>query len=646
MLDLKEIVETGIFSLDSHESLHSTMVSFNEQLVAQEFADEINSGRISVRDAYNYFWSYEEDKELWGVGGRALLPAWQTIMLAVASTLKQEKAQELVEIVNESYFHARIETGKQRYNPFLANLFFAAKRVGHTNIHKKSINKIVEALWWEKKYNFNQSDDIFKCLEETRSESAIKKLTEYLSNQKNVDLVMALKTIGKICGEKAVQILCNYINNPENLQREHAIYTLGHLNNKKIVDFLTEYIKGNNKEHIGTAFYVLGNINDEKGTDFIIDYVKKQEKYFDEALYALAVIDSKKTTEFLMNYAQNKKNKNREKAMFYLGQNSLDETALTFVINYASNSRNPYSERVLIYDLSNNKSEKAKEFIINYLFEQTGRYRKELLASLDLNIILKLGEVGGERATEVLIEYVMVDDPKDRYADDALSSLGRIGDEKSRDFLISYLKNFKNPYTHEAAYALAKIGDDISIDALIEFVLDHNNTDPMYSLFALGQTKNERATDFLITYVKNEKRPRWEEGLRALGNTNSEKATDFLIGYMMNKEKGYKGLVLNSLLQLGNKKAINFILDDLQEFRTYPSGLSVILNVAKKTGDFKKLNVLSSLIILNPQKDERKINDLDQLFEIYQTNSEVHSYLKPLTYSPPENSLVKQNASS
>ena len=76
---LEKIVETGMVSLDNSRNIRPEMISFAETLVAEEFAEAINSGRLSVEDAYNNFWSYEEDSKLWNLAGdkrwRSILPA-------------------------------------------------------------------------------------------------------------------------------------------------------------------------------------------------------------------------------------------------------------------------------------------------------------------------------------------------------------------------------------------------------------------------------------------------------------------------------------------------------------------------------------------------------------------------------------------
>jgi len=109
------------------------MPSFQEVLTARQFADEINAGRLSVRDAYEQFWSYEEDAELWDLPRdrewRALLLAWRPVLTYMAQFLISEKAEEFVDVISDGYFRAEkeLKTRKRRtnyYNPFLDELLF------------------------------------------------------------------------------------------------------------------------------------------------------------------------------------------------------------------------------------------------------------------------------------------------------------------------------------------------------------------------------------------------------------------------------------------------------------------------------------------------------------------------------------------
>ena len=105
--------------------------SFQEVLTAAQFADEINSGQLSVEDAYKYCWSYKEDAELWGLPKdrewRALLPAGKNILLFVIGMLKEENASEFIEVVSGSYFAANNFLGKDDYNPHFDDFCFAGK---------------------------------------------------------------------------------------------------------------------------------------------------------------------------------------------------------------------------------------------------------------------------------------------------------------------------------------------------------------------------------------------------------------------------------------------------------------------------------------------------------------------------------------
>lgn len=131
MSALVQIAETGIFSEDLSRNLHREFVPFNEELTAEYFAEEINSGRLSVRDAYIRYWSYEEDADLWGLPKdrewRALLPAWRNILTQTAQLLDYSEFQELLESMTRDYFFAKADEIAGDYNPFWDDMFLAAQ---------------------------------------------------------------------------------------------------------------------------------------------------------------------------------------------------------------------------------------------------------------------------------------------------------------------------------------------------------------------------------------------------------------------------------------------------------------------------------------------------------------------------------------
>jgi len=60
MPTLDKILGSGILTQNSDGSVSSTMYPFQEQLTAQKFAKEINSGRLNVEDAYACFLAGED----------------------------------------------------------------------------------------------------------------------------------------------------------------------------------------------------------------------------------------------------------------------------------------------------------------------------------------------------------------------------------------------------------------------------------------------------------------------------------------------------------------------------------------------------------------------------------------------------------
>ena len=93
LLDIEPILRCtdGVFQ-PSHPS-------FQEVLTAAQFADEINSGRLPVKEAFINFWSYEEDAKLWGLPKdkewRAILPSYVSIILNLAYHLEECRGQRI-----------------------------------------------------------------------------------------------------------------------------------------------------------------------------------------------------------------------------------------------------------------------------------------------------------------------------------------------------------------------------------------------------------------------------------------------------------------------------------------------------------------------------------------------------------------------
>ena len=167
MTTLEKILESGIFAQQSESSIISAMFSFQEQLTAQKFAKDINSGRISVEYAYMHFWSYEEDRDLWGLPkgseSRNLLPAWKNIVLKVYNLCDRSKKDAMFDAITRSYLDTRgklektsvkldqtqsnpLETFETEwFNPFFEDMYYAFLMIRQKK-GKRGIEKDIENI--------------------------------------------------------------------------------------------------------------------------------------------------------------------------------------------------------------------------------------------------------------------------------------------------------------------------------------------------------------------------------------------------------------------------------------------------------------------------------------------------------------------
>jgi hypothetical protein len=211
-----------MFSVDSNGKFHPEMLSLAEQSVAEEFAVEINSGRLSVQDAYRNFWSYEEDAKLWGLPQdqewRALMPAWNPILLQMAGILDEDKAQELVDVVGESYVKANLVLSEESYNPFEQDYEFMLLLASKNELTKYNVgNKIIQKIF------------------ESKSRDK-RKLILYLIDLKHADIrltdLFKDKTIGyhvsRVMGLASIDgsISVKFLDDKRPCVREAAIYHL------------------------------------------------------------------------------------------------------------------------------------------------------------------------------------------------------------------------------------------------------------------------------------------------------------------------------------------------------------------------------------------------------------------------------------
>ena len=91
--------------------------SFQEVLTAKEFAEEINSGALSVKEAYEQFWSYTEQKPK--PDKRLNIGVWERVFNCLPGLLEETPAKEFVKILFDSFYKSYkryLDTWRKRDN--------------------------------------------------------------------------------------------------------------------------------------------------------------------------------------------------------------------------------------------------------------------------------------------------------------------------------------------------------------------------------------------------------------------------------------------------------------------------------------------------------------------------------------------------
>jgi len=197
MPTLDKILESGIFAQASDGSVSSSMVSLQEQLTAQRFAKDINSGRLNIKDAYRHFWSYEEDPILWKLAKdkewRALLPDWKKIIECLTPLLEENPALEIYDIADQSYrSFRRIDS---RYNPFEEDHDFIIECVKNNRLASQYLTYEYHSLNYRPRsdnrdffrHESDEEEDDLTWLESDYYEGILESLKQHKKHSKAAD---------------------------------------------------------------------------------------------------------------------------------------------------------------------------------------------------------------------------------------------------------------------------------------------------------------------------------------------------------------------------------------------------------------------------------------------------------------------------
>ncbi len=403
MPTLEQIAETGIFSLGT-SGFHREFVPFDEELTAESFAEEINSGRLSVRDAYINFWSYEEDAELWGLPKdgewRALLPKWERIVEAVADMLTKPSSQnELVAVLSENCIRAAKKLRKGDYNPFFDDAYLTLRIVGRGDMTNQSASqKLYRSLYtWD---DFvHPFDNLFNS-------------------------------------PKFYGFLCGMLDSKSKFKQDAIkIIALGKV--RQALDFLIKYLKTDEAPNLKksewkyySALYALGEIGDEKAVDPILEYLSDPNNPGQRlAVMALGKIGGEKARQYIRNLYEQKKQQPVNVKLRKIYNELPDVTSLTvkalLQIGNEEDRKMVYSdlrrgnetlEHEILIEIQLAKAHDATIDVIRYL--DSGRQDWELAMKA-------LATANGEVATSTLAKYLS--DPDKRCQ--AAESLGDTGEK-------------------------------------------------------------------------------------------------------------------------------------------------------------------------------------------------------------------------
>ena len=107
--------------------------TFRDYFSAKYFAEEINEGRVSVRDAYVDYWTCVKDKIFFDLGSssdkdvRDLLPEWKGTIEFLIKMLEEDKQLELASALCENYFNKGFLNYKPYDYDYLVNFGWTAK---------------------------------------------------------------------------------------------------------------------------------------------------------------------------------------------------------------------------------------------------------------------------------------------------------------------------------------------------------------------------------------------------------------------------------------------------------------------------------------------------------------------------------------
>jgi bilin biosynthesis protein len=600
-----EQITDPVFSADSNRSLHREFVPFNEELTAEMFADEINSGRMSVEDAYNNFWSYKEDAKLWRlqeeINCREILPRWKNILNSISEHLNEEKVIDLFTSLSKNYVNSNVSFNPRAFNVFEESYRFALEIASKSKslqmqIGSKLMERLETAKYPGEKNTFLSYLRALKYYD--------RRILNYMLEPGGGGSTLAAWAIGasgnyselvmflahedrgvRFCVRDVIKeakyiddSFFELLNHPNKEVQQELVELITQIGNKQHIARLIDCAKDFNSAYREYIINELGEIECIDSVDFLLSVLtNEKDPHRVDAAKALGYIGNIRAADDLVNYLNNKNNPKRDIVATALGNIAVKNNNLELaevLIGYIDDNCNTERWRVARC-FGELKDKRAEDSLIRYLLSSKDTYKS--------GAAIALGRIGSEKAICAIEKCLSVTKGID--VEDYVVALGMIGTEHAINLLVDllvkrddfYIKNF----IVDELYV--KRNDKI-LDNLINLIKDKNCDGREWAAWAIGRIfrtydrkdilrpngriihepetiSSEKAVEALEEYILDKNNPSLELACESLGSIASDKAAEILIAYLKDKTNQRREYAAKDLCKTRHNKATNALIE-------------------------------------------------------------------------------------
>ncbi len=317
--------------------------SDREFSAARYFAEEINSGRMKVEQAYDEFWSRNisrkwtkagllEDKEY-----RITKKEIRGVIGLSASILSEELQSELLGCITKSYFDipdvnkinaedsARYEADilegtalrkitrfPSYYNQFIDELCFACELIGLTGLDSEICTTIVEGAINYVRYSGNPNSTLISNLLHSIGQSDRQEAFSFLADPLNycdsIRSIPYINALKDIKDGRGAELLFQYAKDAR--LAKNVLSILADISLERAIPIFRHFAFMDEETELShEILFCLRELDDERATQILIDYIFDPSRtYTSFALRCLGSMKSDASTEALLRYLSNPDN--------------------------------------------------------------------------------------------------------------------------------------------------------------------------------------------------------------------------------------------------------------------------------------------------------------------------------------------------